>query len=138
MLEIEHPNAEPINCTAGLAGVTDIFRTCGLSKYPQGDYRKAGTVIAVQDRTIGKTVYVLRGTVPAACFLQLPGSPQTELNLTGKYLYVQVLTEQVLRHSAAHHLNGLNRSSWHTSDHTAWMQLSLKHVCVYLKNAYIR
>ena len=81
-----------VDCLRASAGkdFQDVFQLCGLDGYPQGNYRKAGNISSQQDRTIGKAVLVLAGTVSAQCFLQIPGSPHSSLALSEKYLYLQV------------------------------------------------
>jgi len=44
----------------------------------------------VQDKTIGKRVFRLTGTVPAANFIQLPKTRSQSLGLTGRFLYLEV------------------------------------------------
>lgn len=44
--------------------------------------------IAVQDRSIGKSVVQISGAIPAAAYLQVPGTGS--LKLRGRYLYAQV------------------------------------------------
>lgn len=44
----------------------------------------------LQDRIIGKKVFKVRGTIPAANFIRLPKSKGHMLGLTGRFVYMQV------------------------------------------------
>ncbi|XP_037364019.1 WD repeat-containing protein 90 [Talpa occidentalis] len=50
--------------------------------------RKEGDVASVMDRTLRRTVYRIRGAVPARNYIQLPRTSAQSLGLTGRYLYL--------------------------------------------------
>lgn len=86
--------------TAAGLEVVDVFRKFGLDKFPQGDYRKSGSVLAQHDRSIGKPVLVLAAETRSqgasaseapAGLLDIPAPHHPHLGLGQRYLYLQVL-----------------------------------------------
>lgn len=43
---------------------------------------------SLQDSTIGKKVYRITGSIPASCYVKLPGGKP--LSLSGRFAYIQV------------------------------------------------
>ncbi|KAK9836721.1 hypothetical protein WJX74_006638 [Apatococcus lobatus] len=71
----------------------DTFKLCKVERFPAGDFQHAGKVIPCIDRTIGKPVLQVGGTIPAVNYIQLPSLRSHSLGLTGQYLYCQVLLD---------------------------------------------
>ena len=67
--------------------IFDLFRTVKIGE--NNFSRTEGDVKKITDRSIGKTVYHIRGLVPAANYLQMPSRSSQSLGLTGRYAYVQ-------------------------------------------------
>lgn len=53
---------------------------------------KSSHSIGLQDKVIGKRVFSMSGSVPAANYIQLPKAKGPILGLTGQFLYLQVLS----------------------------------------------
>lgn len=60
---------------------------------------------ALQDRGIGRVIWQIGGNVPAANFIRLPQLHSASLGLTGRILYLQVLTEVACVHCLLIHLH---------------------------------
>ncbi|KAK9788859.1 hypothetical protein WJX73_001992 [Symbiochloris irregularis] len=70
--------------------LADVFQKCGLDKFPQGDYRKSGSLLAQYDRSIGKSVLVLGVAEGTPGVLEVPAPLHSNLGLRQRYLYLQV------------------------------------------------
>ncbi|KAK9840850.1 hypothetical protein WJX84_006024 [Apatococcus fuscideae] len=83
------PSTSPVGCI--LLGLPFIALQSGaLSRRRLPACRK---VIPCIDRTIGKPVLQVGGTIPAVNYIQLPSLRSHSLGLTGQYLYCQVLLD---------------------------------------------
>ena len=65
----------------------DIFKYCGISEWRQ--CQKEGDVSESIDKTIGKKIFKLQGSVSASNYIQIPKSKgeMKSLSLNGKYIY---------------------------------------------------
>lgn len=52
-------------------------------------------VIRRQDRSIGRLIWKLEGSIPAANYILLPQDRDSTLGLTGRFLYLQVVLYRV-------------------------------------------
>ncbi|KAK9823925.1 hypothetical protein WJX72_006401 [[Myrmecia] bisecta] len=68
----------------------DVFKLCRVEQWPRADANKHGDATAELDRSIGKLVLRIGGSVSAANYVQLPKARAHSLGLTGRYLYCQV------------------------------------------------
>lgn len=100
-------------------------------KLPESDLcRLEGDVRRSVDRSIGKSVWEMRGIVPAANYLLAPARASQSLGLTGAYMYVQ------MRPDPAHHF--VVHVDVHTTTPNLFLRLSFsnlfreKKVCSYL------
>ncbi|KAL6762256.1 WD40-repeat-containing domain protein, partial [Haematococcus lacustris] len=62
----------------------DVLKLCDRETELKGE------VTEHMDKIIGKKVYKVRGTIPAANYLRLPKLKAQNLGLTGRFLYIQV------------------------------------------------
>ncbi|XP_033092259.1 WD repeat-containing protein 90 isoform X4 [Trachypithecus francoisi] len=64
----------------------NVFRHFRVDEWKRS--AKQGDVAVVTDKTLKGAVYRIRGSVPAANYIQLPKNSTQSLGLTGRYLYV--------------------------------------------------
>lgn len=66
----------------------DIFRTFAISDWINS--RRIGEITEYLDSSIARKVLILKGTIPANNYIQLPkpSASLKSLNLTGRYLYI--------------------------------------------------
>ncbi|KAL4676361.1 hypothetical protein H8959_010506 [Pygathrix nigripes] len=64
----------------------NVFRHFRVDEWKRST--KQGDVAVVTDKTLKGAVYRIRGSVPAANYIQLPKNSTQSLGLTGRYLYV--------------------------------------------------
>ncbi|KNC47081.1 WD repeat-containing protein 90 [Thecamonas trahens ATCC 50062] len=67
--------------------LVNVFRAFKVDQFKCADM--AGAVGSAVDKTIGRKVFQLSGSVPAANYLRVPKSKSASLNLVGRYVYVQ-------------------------------------------------
>lgn len=64
---------------------TDVFKKCDVLKLSSID--KQGDVVVMQDKTVGKRVLKVYGTVPSSNCVRVPARREKPLNLQGNYVY---------------------------------------------------
>eukprot|EP00892_Ulva_mutabilis_P005258 jgi/Ulvmu1/3103/UM015_0143.1 len=69
-----------------------VFKLCDVDEWKH--VSKAGNVVYVLDKVIGKRVFCMSGSVPAANYILLPKAKGPILGLTGQYLYMQIQVKQ--------------------------------------------
>ncbi|GFH23850.1 DUF667 domain-containing protein, partial [Haematococcus lacustris] len=68
----------------------DILKLCDRETELKGEVTEHMARAGSMDKIIGKKVYKVRGTIPAANYLRLPKLKAQNLGLTGRFLYIQV------------------------------------------------
>ena len=66
----------------------DVFKTVQVNQFKRSE--REGDVEEVLDKWIGKKVFKMAGSVPAANFVSFPKASTPPLGLTGQFVYIQL------------------------------------------------